>query len=317
MREFRAGGRCNGGPAAAAATAPVGDGGNGESSPPDNHPGLGYHGGRGPPFSNGDEAGDEPGETTPLTLYMMDPPDKDLTDINNLVEDIYKLGEEGIPLRPLSPRQQDDSDDRVTTGSGSRRRTSRRTSRFSCKSPSHSSREECIDVDLDPLDETQENSQGEVVLSLGADVLPEYKLQSPHVHKFTILHYSPFKAVWDWIILILVIYTAIFTPYVAAFLLNEQEERRKDPDKNIYEDPIQVIDLIVDIMFMVDIIINFRTTYVNHNDEVVSHPGKIALHYLRGWFIIDVVAAIPFDILLVPNDPNGSAEVSQLLQGVA
>ncbi|CAL4066043.1 unnamed protein product, partial [Meganyctiphanes norvegica] len=144
------------------------------------------------------------------------------------------------------------------------------------------------------------------VLSLGADVLPEYKLQSPHIHKFTILHYSPFKAVWDWIILLLVIYTAIFTPYVAAFLLNEQEERRKDPDKNIYEDPIQVIDLIVDIMFMVDIVINFRTTYVNHNDEVVSHPGKIALHYLRGWFVIDVVAAIPFDILLVPNDPDPS-----------
>lgn len=58
----------------------------------------------------------------------------------------------------------------------------------------------------------------------------------------------------------------------------------------------------VDIMFMVDIVINFRTTYVNHNDEVVSHPGKIALHYLRGWFLIDVVAAIPFDLLLVNPD---------------
>ena len=63
------------------------------------------------------------------------------------------------------------------------------------------------------------------VLSLGAEVLPEYKLQKAPVHHFTILHYSPFKAVWDWLILILVIYTAIFTPYVAAFLLNEQDRR--------------------------------------------------------------------------------------------
>jgi len=63
------------------------------------------------------------------------------------------------------------------------------------------------------------------VLSLGAEVLPEYKLQKPPVHLYTILHYSPFKAVWDWLILILVIYTAIFTPYVAAFLLNEQDRR--------------------------------------------------------------------------------------------
>ncbi|KAK7938502.1 hypothetical protein WMY93_001828 [Mugilogobius chulae] len=64
------------------------------------------------------------------------------------------------------------------------------------------------------------------VLSLGADVLPEYKLQTPRIDKFTILHYSPFKAVWDWLILLLVIYTAIFTPYSAAFLLNDQETRR-------------------------------------------------------------------------------------------
>ncbi|CAG09340.1 unnamed protein product [Tetraodon nigroviridis] len=41
------------------------------------------------------------------------------------------------------------------------------------------------------------------VLSLGADVLPEYKLQTPRIDKFTILHYSPFKAVWDWLILLL------------------------------------------------------------------------------------------------------------------
>ncbi|XP_063843729.1 potassium voltage-gated channel unc-103-like isoform X17 [Scylla paramamosain] len=143
------------------------------------------------------------------------------------------------------------------------------------------------------------------VLSLGADVLPEYKLQSPRIHKWTILHYSPFKAVWDWIILLLVIYTAIFTPYVAAFLLNEQEVARQN-NQNQYDSPIVIIDLIVDIMFMVDIIINFRTTYVNHNDEVVSHPGKIALHYLRGWFLIDVVAAIPFDLLLVTDSEAGT-----------
>jgi len=32
--------------------------------------------------------------------------------------------------------------------------------------------------------------------------------------------------------------------------------------------------------------------------ELVVHPGKIAIHYLKGWFLIDIVAAIPFDLLL-------------------
>ncbi|KAK7893443.1 hypothetical protein WMY93_022595 [Mugilogobius chulae] len=130
------------------------------------------------------------------------------------------------------------------------------------------------------------------VLSLGADVLPEYKLQTPRIHRWTILHYSPFKAVWDWLILLLVIYTAIFTPYSAAFLLNDIEEQRRR-ECGYSCSPLNVVDLIVDIMFIVDILINFRTTYVNCNEEVVSHPAKIAIHYFKGWFLIDMVAAIP------------------------
>ncbi|XP_029102425.1 potassium voltage-gated channel subfamily H member 6-like isoform X2 [Scleropages formosus] len=145
------------------------------------------------------------------------------------------------------------------------------------------------------------------VLSLGADVLPEYKLQTPRIRRWTILHYSPFKASWDWVILLLVIYTAVFTPYSAAFLLNEQEHSRRRTCGYIC-DPLNVVDLVVDVMFIVDILINFRTTYVNHNDEVVSHPGHIAVHYFKGWFLIDIVAAIPFDLLIFRS---GSDELVQ------
>ncbi|XP_034072761.1 potassium voltage-gated channel subfamily H member 7-like isoform X3 [Gymnodraco acuticeps] len=147
------------------------------------------------------------------------------------------------------------------------------------------------------------------VLSLGADVLPEYKLQTPRMDHWTILHYSPFKAVWDWLILLLVIYTAIFTPYSAAFLLNDIEEQRRR-ECGYSCSPLNVVDLIVDIMFIVDILINFRTTYVNANEEVVSHPAKIAIHYFKGWFLIDMVAAIPFDLLIFGS---GSDETTTLI----
>lgn len=60
---------------------------------------------------------------------------------------------------------------------------------------------------------------------------------------------------------------------------------------------------------MVDILINFRTTFVNGQDEVVSHPGRIAIHYLTGWFLIDLVAAIPFDLLLVGSDTDEVIEL--------
>lgn len=40
---------------------------------------------------------------------------------------------------------------------------------------------------------------------------------------------------------------------------------------------------------------------MNSNDEVVSHPVRIAVHYFKGWFLIDMVAAIPFDLLIYRN----------------
>ncbi|XP_033623571.1 potassium voltage-gated channel subfamily H member 6 isoform X2 [Fukomys damarensis] len=147
------------------------------------------------------------------------------------------------------------------------------------------------------------------VLSLGADVLPEYKLQAPRIHRGTILHYSPFKAVWDWLILLLVIYTAVFTPYSAAFLLSDQDESQRGACGYTCS-PLTMVDLVVDIMFVVDIVINFRTTYVNSNDEVVSHPRRIAVHYFKGWFLIDMVAAIPFDLLIFRT---GSDETTTLI----
>ncbi|XP_054168573.1 potassium voltage-gated channel subfamily H member 7-like [Oppia nitens] len=192
------------------------------------------------------------------------------------------------------------------------------------------------------------------VLSLGADILPDYKFESGdasptighHLNgqnvlsqqKWTILHYSPFKAIWDWVILLLVIYTAIFTPYSAAFLLNnktvvtdnriinnqnsvkDQNNSNKEEtfwvkeDKQYGDDPLMVVDLLVDVMFIVDILINFRTTFVNKNDEIVSHPGKIALNYLKGWFLIDVVAAIPFDLLLFGSQNDETTTLIGLLK---
>lgn len=47
--------------------------------------------------------------------------------------------------------------------------------------------------------------------------------------------------------------------------------------------PLDVVDFIVDIMFVVDIIINFRTTYVNSNEEVSM------LTMNRWWWITGLV----------------------------
>ncbi|XP_038154736.1 potassium voltage-gated channel subfamily H member 6 isoform X2 [Cyprinodon tularosa] len=151
------------------------------------------------------------------------------------------------------------------------------------------------------------------VLSLESDVLPEYKLQVPETAWWILLHYSPFKAFWDWIILLLVLYTAVFTPYSAAFLLDEHgnlRQRRCGYTCN----PLNVADLMVDVLFIVDIIINFHTTYVDHNDVVVTQPSRIAKHYIKGWFPIDLLAATPFDLLMSRSGSDEMVTLTSLLK---
>lgn len=50
-----------------------------------------------------------------------------------------------------------------------------------------------------------------------------------------------------------------------------------------------------------DIIMNFRTTYVSQSGQVVYEPRSICIHYATTWFFVDLVAALPFDLLYAFN----------------
>lgn len=138
----------------------------------------------------------------------------------------------------------------------------------------------------------------------------EYQPTSPKaqiadkIGKCAIPHESMFKVAWDWLVLALVLFTAIYIPYEAAFLVNTEFE--ESVWQKIYSgEPQEIVNLMVDLMFIIDILINFRTTYVEKKSEVVvSSPKKIAIHYLKTWFIVDFIAAIPFDYF-IPDEANG------------
>lgn len=123
------------------------------------------------------------------------------------------------------------------------------------------------------------------------------KLKHRSLPKHIILHNSKFKATWDWFVLILVIYTAIEIPYTAAFALTARPSPFVQLKKGYY---MAIANLIVDLMFIVDILINFRSTYTRKGtDELVVDPRMIACNYLRTWFVIDLLAAIPFEFFVI------------------
>uniref|UniRef100_A0A182J9T5 Uncharacterized protein n=1 Tax=Anopheles atroparvus TaxID=41427 RepID=A0A182J9T5_ANOAO len=121
--------------------------------------------------------------------------------------------------------------------------------------------------------------------------LPEYKTQALKKSRFILSHYGMFKGCWDWMILVATFYVAIAVPYNAAFVKTDRLT--------------MVSDVVVEALFIVDILVNFRTTYVSRKGEVVSDPKSIALNYLRSWFVVDLLAALPFDHLYASNVISG------------
>uniref|UniRef100_A0A803SQP4 Potassium voltage-gated channel subfamily H member 5 n=1 Tax=Anolis carolinensis TaxID=28377 RepID=A0A803SQP4_ANOCA len=123
------------------------------------------------------------------------------------------------------------------------------------------------------------------VLQLGSDILPQYKQEAPKTPPHIILHYCAFKTTWDWVILILTFYTAIMVPYNVSF---------KTKQNNI---AWLVLDSVVDVIFLVDIVLNFHTTFVGPGGEVISDPKLIRMNYLKTWFVIDLLSCLPYDII--------------------
>ncbi|XP_022525848.2 potassium voltage-gated channel subfamily H member 1b isoform X1 [Astyanax mexicanus] len=123
------------------------------------------------------------------------------------------------------------------------------------------------------------------VLQLGSDILPQYKQETPKTPPHIILHYCTFKTTWDWVILILTFYTAIMVPYNVSF---------KTKQNNV---TWLVVDSIVDVIFLVDIVLNFHTTFVGPAGEVISDPKLIRMNYVKTWFVIDLLSCLPYDVI--------------------
>eukprot|EP00347_Sterkiella_histriomuscorum_P016745 403352016 len=111
---------------------------------------------------------------------------------------------------------------------------------------------------------------------------------------------SPFKIKWDLFVILLSIYNSILVPFNFAF-----------PNVLGVIPILQVFEYLIDVCFAFDIVVNFRSVYMNQQTEQYVTDGKaIALNYiLKGRFVIDLFASLPveeiFDLF------NISAQVSK------
>ena len=55
------------------------------------------------------------------------------------------------------------------------------------------------------------------------------------------------------------------------------------------------------LLYFSDIALNFRTSFIDKSGHVVYDGRLIVTHYVKGWFPLDLLAAIPFDLMFLFN----------------
>ena len=86
---------------------------------------------------------------------------------------------------------------------------------------------------------------------------------------------------WAFVMSILLIWTAIYVPYRLAFL----DEIKLG---------VLIMELIIDAIFVLDIIGNFFLPYYAREDVLVTNKREIAKNYLKKWFLIDLISRYTF-----------------------
>ncbi|XP_059165067.1 potassium/sodium hyperpolarization-activated cyclic nucleotide-gated channel 4-like isoform X1 [Physella acuta] len=118
------------------------------------------------------------------------------------------------------------------------------------------------------------------------------KMRHKRVGNWVIHPCSNFRFYWDLFMLVLLIANLIVLPVAISFFKDDLTPQWI------------VFNCISDTVFFLDIIINFRTGIIlnDYADEIILDPKRIAKHYLKTWFFLDLISSIPMDYIFLMWD---------------
>ena len=110
---------------------------------------------------------------------------------------------------------------------------------------------------------------------------------------------------WDLVTLVLLLFTAVVTPVEVAFL-----------ETSLWSIMFW-INRSVDALFIIDIFLNFFVAIIDPEDgQLIFHHPTIVKTYLKGWFSIDVISVMPFDLiaLIFKDGAVGKLKILRVLR---
>eukprot|EP00927_Polykrikos_kofoidii_P086717 TRINITY_DN9806_c0_g1_i2.p1 TRINITY_DN9806_c0_g1~~TRINITY_DN9806_c0_g1_i2.p1 ORF type:complete len:897 (+),score=132.66 TRINITY_DN9806_c0_g1_i2:57-2693(+) len=121
------------------------------------------------------------------------------------------------------------------------------------------------------------------------EVLAEQLMRKNIVNKpppwYMLLPKGTTRIAWDSFVAAILAYIAIMLPFTLCFLTNAQPFA------------LAIIDVMIDSIFMIDIILNFFTGYEKPNGALQMEFRRVGSHYLCTWFAIDLVSSLPVEYI--------------------
>ena len=92
----------------------------------------------------------------------------------------------------------------------------------------------------------------------------------------------------DTLILLLTFWSMIFKPL--NLVLNNCDIKNPINSLNFEN----ITNIFIDLLFVCDLVINFFKSFYNFDEQLITKSEKIFLHYIKSYFIIDLISAIPY-----------------------
>ncbi|CAI0444455.1 unnamed protein product [Linum tenue] len=139
---------------------------------------------------------------------------------------------------------------------------------------------------------------GEILPSLGATG----SIRRISVSYFVISPFDPRYRSWETFLVFLVFYTAWVSPFEFGFLSHPSGV-------------LTITDNVVNAIFFVDIVLTFFVAYLDKTSYLlIDSKKKIALRYIKTWFLFDLISTIPSEIVrvILPDNLQSYGYVSML-----
>lgn len=133
-------------------------------------------------------------------------------------------------------------------------------------------------------------------LHTSSSLEPEIVPQSKWILSAT----SAVKLRWDLAVILMSLYSALFVPLELGFQIDQYEV-------------VKVVDYCVNVLFALDIIVNFRSSYLNELNDEVKDAQHIAKRYLKSAFAFDLLACLPLDAILSLTNPDTNPSTLRVL----